>query len=68
MDDHRKAHENEDRMNLDRMKAMMNQSNQQEKLNQNEELAELRAETSLEKQQLANQARKELARMKPRGN
>ena len=55
-------------MNLDRMKAMMNQSNQQEKLNQNEELAELRAETSLEKQQLANQARKELARMKPRGN
>ena len=44
MDDHRKAHENEDRMNLDRMKAMMNQSNQQEKLNQNEDLAELRAE------------------------
>ena len=68
MKDHRTAHENEDRMNLDRMKAMMNQSNQQEKLNQNEELAELRAETSLEKQQLANQTRRELAGMKQRGS
>jgi len=68
MKDHRTAHENEDRMNLDRMKAMMNQSNQQEKLNQNEDLAELRAETSLEKQQLANQTRRELAGMKQRGS
>ena len=67
MDDHRKAQESQDRINLERMKAMMNQSTQQEKIVQNEELAELRAETSLEKQEMANQARKELARMKPRG-
>ncbi len=31
------------------MKAMMNQSNQDEKLEQNEDLAELRASTSLTK-------------------
>ena len=66
MDDHRKTQEGQDRINLERMKAMMNQSTQQEKIEQNEELAELRAETSLEKQEMANQARKELARMKPR--
>jgi len=55
-------------MNLDRMKAMMNQQNQDEKLDQNEELAELRAETSIEKQEIANKARERLAMMKPRGN
>ena len=52
-------------MNLDRMKAMMNQKNQEEKLEQNEELAELRAETSLEKQEIANENRLTLANMKP---
>ena len=31
------------------MKTMLNQSNQEEKLEQNEELAELRADTSIEK-------------------
>ena len=31
------------------MRAMMNQSNQDEKLQQNEELANLRADTSIEK-------------------
>ena len=31
------------------MKAMMNQENQDEKLEQNEELANLRADTSIEK-------------------
>ena len=36
-------------MNLDKMKAMMNQQNQDEKLEQNEELANLRADTSIEK-------------------
>jgi len=45
----RKEREAEDRMNLDRMKAMMNQQNQDEKLEQNEELAKLRADTSIEK-------------------
>jgi hypothetical protein len=45
----RKEREGEDRMNLDKMKAMMNQANQDEKLDQNEELAKLRADTSIEK-------------------
>jgi hypothetical protein len=36
-------------MDLDKMKAMMNQQNQDEKLQQNEELAKLRADTSIEK-------------------
>ena len=45
----RKEKEGEDRMALDKMKAMMNQSNQEEKLEQNEELANLRADTSIEK-------------------
>jgi hypothetical protein len=49
------------------MRAMMNQENVEEKLDQNEDLAELRAETSLEKQRMANEARERLARMKPRG-
>ena len=50
------------------MKAMMNQSLQSEKLDQAEELAELRADTSIEKQEMANEARENLAMMKPRGN
>ena len=45
----RKEREGEDKMNLDKMKAMMNQSNQENKLEQNEELANLRADTSIEK-------------------
>tara|TARA_R110000824_G_scaffold123786_1_gene281870 strand:- start:68 stop:817 length:750 start_codon:yes stop_codon:yes gene_type:complete len=45
----RKEQESKDRMDLDKMKAMMNQQNQDEKLQQNEELANLRADTSIEK-------------------
>ena len=45
----RKRKEGEDRINLDKMRAMMNQQNQDEKLDQNEELAKLRANTSIEK-------------------
>ena len=45
----RKEKEGQDKMALDKMKAMMNQSNQEEKLEQNEELANLRADTSIEK-------------------
>ena len=44
-----KAKEGQDRLNLDKMKAMMNQENQDEKLDQNEELAHLRSDTSIEK-------------------
>ena len=48
-DNQRKREYDEERSNLDRMKAMMNQSTDQQKLNQNEELANLRADTSIEK-------------------
>ena len=64
----RKEKEGKERLDLDRMKSMMNQQNQDEKFDQNEELANLRAETSLEKQEIANDAREKLAMMKPRGN
>ena len=53
----RKRKADEDRSNLDRMKAMMNQATDQQKLAQNEELAQLRADTSLEKTVLAAQLR-----------
>jgi hypothetical protein len=39
----------EERINVDKMKAMMNQMTDQQKLDQNEDLAELRADTSLTK-------------------
>jgi len=45
----RKAKDADERLNLDKMKAMMNQQNSDEKLEQNEELAKLRANTSIEK-------------------
>ena len=45
----RKEREGKDRMDLDKLKAMMNQANVDEKLDQNEELAKLRANTSIEK-------------------
>tara|TARA_R110000824_G_scaffold291675_1_gene480198 strand:- start:55 stop:792 length:738 start_codon:yes stop_codon:yes gene_type:complete len=48
-DNARKEKEGEDKMSLDKMKAMMNQANVEEKLDQNEELAELRANTSIQK-------------------
>jgi hypothetical protein len=45
----RKEREGQERMDLDKMRAMMNQQNTDEKLEQNEELAKLRADTSIEK-------------------
>ena len=49
MENDRKANESREKMDLDKMKTMMNQQNQDEKLRQNEELAKLRADTSIEK-------------------
>jgi hypothetical protein len=49
MENDRKEREGKDRMDLDKMKAMMAQENQEEKLEQNEELAKLRADTSIQK-------------------
>ena len=51
--------EAQDRLNLDKMRALMNQSNSDEKLQQNEDLAKLRAATSIAKQQFANNAKKD---------
>jgi serine phosphatase RsbU (regulator of sigma subunit) len=48
-DDARKEKEGEERLNLERMRAMMNDQNQDEKREQNEELAKLRADTSIQK-------------------
>ena len=67
-DNEQKKKDAEDRLNLDKMKSMMNQSVQSEKLDQTEELAELRADTSIEKQEMANEAREKLAMLKNRGN
>ena len=40
---------------------------QETKIDQNEELAELRADTSIEKQEMANANRIKIAKMKPKG-
>jgi hypothetical protein len=48
-ENYRKEKESEERLNLDKMKSMMNQMTDQQKLDQNEELAHLRADTSLQK-------------------
>ena len=66
MDDRRKETEGQEKINLDRMKAMMNQTQFDEKLAQNEELAELRADTSLEKTQMGIDAKIENDRFKQR--
>ena len=55
----RKKQEGEERINLDRMKAMMNKDTQEEKLQQNEKLANLRSDTSIEKTILQNELRKD---------
>ena len=54
----RKKQEGQERINLDKMRAMMNQMNTQEKLQQNEDLAELRAATSIAKQQFSDMNKK----------
>ena len=53
-DNARKEQEGQERLDLDKMRAMMNQENQEAKLQQNEELAGLRAGVSLAKQQMAD--------------
>jgi hypothetical protein len=51
----RKKKADQERNNLDKMKAMMNQMTDQQKLDQNEELAKMRADTSIEKTILSAQ-------------
>jgi len=54
----RRREQDEDRISLDKMKAMMNQMNFEEKLDQTEDLAELRAATSITKQEMSNRNKK----------
>jgi hypothetical protein len=50
IENEQKRKEAEDRINLDKLKALMNQTNEENKLEQNAELAKLRAGVSLAKQ------------------
>jgi hypothetical protein len=50
MENQQKSKEAEDRLNLDKMKTLLNQNNEKNKLAQNEDLAKLRASVSLAKQ------------------
>ena len=53
----RKEEEGQERIDIDKMKAMMNQSQHEDKLEQNEELAGLRAGVSLAKQQMSDDSK-----------
>ena len=58
MENEGKEEEGEQRINLDKMKALMNDEQHDEKLEQNEELAGLRAGVSIAKQQMADQSKR----------
>ena len=64
MDDQRKREEGQEKINLDKSKQLMGQEQFDDKLEQNEELAELRADTSLAKQQMSNEVKVYSDRMK----
>ena len=64
MNDEAERKESEERINLDRSKQMMGQQQFDEKLQQNEDLAELRADTSLEKTQMGIDSKRENDLMK----
>ena len=64
MDDSIKREQDQEKINLDRSKQLMGQQQFDEKLEQNEELAELRADTSLAKQQMSNEIKIYSDRMK----
>ena len=54
----RRKEESEARINLDKMKMFDNRTLTREKMAQNEELAELRADTSITKQVMSNEAKR----------
>ena len=64
MDDSSKRDQAQKKMDLERSKQLMGQRQFDEKINQNEELAELRANTSLTKQMLSQEAKINSDRMK----
>jgi len=66
VDDSAKREQAQDKINLDKSKQLMGQQQFDEKLEQNEDLAELRAETSLTKQMMSQDAKMQQDRMKQR--
>jgi len=68
MENERKQQEMQKKTEIDQAKLVQNRDITDDKLEQDEELAELRADTSIEKQEMANENRLTLARMKPKGN
>jgi hypothetical protein len=67
IDTQRKDMEMKQRGEIDRAKLVQSRDIHEDKIEQNEDLSELRADTSLQKQQMANEARERLAKMKPKG-
>ena len=63
-DNLRKQKEDEARINIDKSKILMNKDIQEDKMDQNEDLALLRAATSLEKQKMSNRAKMRSDEMK----
>ena len=66
VDDSAKREQAEQKINLDKSKQLMGQQQFDDKLEQNEELAELRADTSIAKQEMANEVKVYSDRMKRR--
>jgi len=66
MENDRKQQETNNKQEIERAKLMQDQVSTDRKLAQNEELADLRADTSIEKQEMANENRLILANMKPK--
>ena len=66
MDNETKREQDQEKINLDKSKQMMGQEQFDEKLEQNQDLAELRAETSLTKQMMSQEAKMQQDRMKQR--
>ncbi len=66
MENERKKQEMQKRQEIDQAKLVQVKDINDDKLDQNEELAELRADTSIEKQEMANENRLTLAKMKPK--
>jgi len=57
MEDSAKREQEEEKINMEKSKQLMGQQQFDEKMQQNEELAELRADTSLEKTQMGIDAK-----------
>jgi len=68
MENERKQQEMKKKVEIDQAKLVQNRDITDDKLEQDEELAELRADTSIEKQEMANENRLTLAKMKPKTN